>query len=183
MFFSWLNSPSGPRLPLLGSSITLGRTLLDQRLDPHLSTHNTHAKKSSSSGFRTRNPSKQAAVDPSLTPRSNWDRPLSVIAVDKYNHCTFVISGLKHVDWDSHSFQDRQKKRMAKRKYNEETKKEKVVEKGKTEKQQEEHYMKEGTGETRGSEKRKWKGEKRAELVPFLLTHSYRHADLSVSLQ
>jgi hypothetical protein len=72
---------------------------------------------------------------------------------------------------------------MAKMKYNEETKKEKVVEKEKTEKQQKEHYTKEGTGETKGSEKRKWKGEKRTELVPFLVTHSYRHTDLSVSLQ
>jgi len=49
---------------------------------------------------------------------------------------------------------------MAKRKYNEETKMEVVVEKEKAEKQQKEHYTKEGTGETRGSEKRKWKGEK-----------------------
>ena len=57
------------------------------------------------------------------------------------------------------------------------------MEKEKTEKQQKEHYAKEGTGETRGSVKRKWKGEKRTELVPFLLTHSYRHTDLSVSLQ
>jgi hypothetical protein len=54
-----------------------------------------------------------------------------------------------------------QKKQTAKRKYNEETIKKKVVEKEKTEKQQKEHYTKEGTGETRGSEKRKWKGEKR----------------------
>ena len=35
-----------------------------------------------------------------------------------------------------------------------------VVVKEKAEKQQKEHYTKEGTGETRGSEKRKWKGEK-----------------------
>jgi hypothetical protein len=94
-----------------------------------------------------------------------------------------VISGLKHFDWDSQSFQDRQKKQTAKRKYNEETKKEVVVEKEKSEKQHQEYYMKEGTGETRGRVKRKWKGGKRTEFVQFLLTHSYRHTDLLVSLQ
>jgi len=129
---------------------------------PPVNTQHSRQKHPSAGGFRTRNPSQQAVVDPRLTPRGNWDRPLRVIAVDKYNHCTFVISGLKHFDWDSQLFQDRQKKQTAKRKYNEETKKEKVVEKEKTEKQQKGHYTKEETAETRGSEKRKWK-EKRGQ--------------------
>ena len=39
---------------------------------------------------------------------------------------------------------------------------------------------KEERGERRGSEKRKWRGEKRTEFVTTRLAHSYRHTDLPV---
>jgi len=48
IFFSWLDSPSGPRPPLRGSSIVLRYTTPDEwsvrRGDLYLTTHNTHQR-------------------------------------------------------------------------------------------------------------------------------------------
>ena len=61
---------------------TVGRTSLDEwsarRTDLYLTTHiNQHRQTSMPScGIRTHNPSKRAAVDPSLRPSGHWDRLL-----------------------------------------------------------------------------------------------------------
>jgi len=68
---------------------TVGRTPLDEwsvRLrDLYLTTQNTHNRQTSMlpGRIRTHNPSRRAAVDLRLRPRSHWDRPLvfSVISV------------------------------------------------------------------------------------------------------
>jgi len=58
----------------------VGRTALDEWSarckDLYLTTHNTHARQTSMSprGIRTPNPSRRAAADPRLRPRSQWDR-------------------------------------------------------------------------------------------------------------
>ena len=81
----WLESPSGPRPPLWGSSITLrhatlGRNPLDEwsvrGRDLYLETHNTHKVQKSTppSGPRTRKPRNAAAADRRLRPRGQQIR-------------------------------------------------------------------------------------------------------------
>jgi hypothetical protein len=93
---SWLDIPSGPRPHCRGFEITLrhttlGRTPLDEwsarRKDLYLTTHNTHKRQDihAPGGIRIRSPSKRAAVDPRLRPRSHRDRPELYTAVRKTN--------------------------------------------------------------------------------------------------
>jgi hypothetical protein len=85
-FFLMAQNPRGPRPPHYGGfeitlrHTTLGRTPEDERSacrrDLYLTTQNTHKRQTSmlQAGFKTRNPSKRAAVDPRLRPRGHWDR-------------------------------------------------------------------------------------------------------------
>jgi hypothetical protein len=83
-FFHGSKDPSVPGPPpfwkftLTLRHATLGMSLLDERsarrTDLYLTTHDTHNRLSSSSGIRTRNPSKRANANPRHRPRNLWAR-------------------------------------------------------------------------------------------------------------
>jgi len=83
-FFSWLDSPSGPRHPVWGFLITLSQwTLWDssgrvigpsQGSLPDNTQHSQETDGRDPRGIRTHNPSKRAAADPRLRPHGHWDR-------------------------------------------------------------------------------------------------------------
>jgi len=85
---SWLYSPSGPRPPLLGSSITLRHTTLSRFLCrvigpsprplPDNTQHSQETYVHAPSGIRTR---QRAAVDPPLRPRGHCDRLFCKLAL------------------------------------------------------------------------------------------------------
>jgi hypothetical protein len=100
-------TPSGPRPPhCRGFTITLrhttlGRTPLDEwsarRRDLYLTTHNIHVIHTAS-GNRTRNPSKQAAVDPRLGPRGNLYTPFLMRgSVCVRVHPTYLSANIKYI--------------------------------------------------------------------------------------
>jgi len=81
---------------------TVGRTPLDEwsvrRRDLYLTTQKTYNRQTSmpSGGIRTHNPSRRAAVDLRLRPRSHWDRRQRLqcdILMD------FILREFKAVDW------------------------------------------------------------------------------------
>jgi hypothetical protein len=90
-FFLWQLDPSpGHDLPVRGFAIvlrgrtTLGRTPLDEwsalSRGLYLTTQNPQNRNAhATGGIRTRNPSRQAAADPRLRPRGDWDRRVIII--------------------------------------------------------------------------------------------------------
>ena len=89
-FFSWRNKPYVPgpphylRFTITLRHTTLGSIPLDKRSarhrDLYLKTQHWQERViSESSGIRTRNPSKQAAADSHLRPRSHWVRQPSAL--------------------------------------------------------------------------------------------------------
>jgi len=64
--------------------ITVGRTPLDEwsasRIDPYLTTHNTHNKLPCPGGIRTHDLSRRATADLRLSPRGHWDRQYACTA-------------------------------------------------------------------------------------------------------
>jgi len=90
-FLPWLNSSSGPRLPLCRRFMitrrhtTLARTpgrkiSSSQRPIPDNTQHSQETDTYAPTGIRTHNPNKQAAADPRLRPRGHWNPSSATIA-------------------------------------------------------------------------------------------------------
>jgi hypothetical protein len=60
----------------------------------------TITRKTSNLRWVSNTQSQQASGRRRLRPRGNWDRPFSVIEVDKYCHVLFAISGLEPLEWN-----------------------------------------------------------------------------------
>ena len=94
-FYSWLDSPSGPKPLVWGSSTTLrhttlGRTSMDEW---SVCCRNIDFTTMTPRGTRTRNPSNWEVVAPRLRPRSHWDQPLNNYChktVTKPNMCCLI---------------------------------------------------------------------------------------------
>ena len=115
-FFSWLGSPSGPRLSRWGFEITFDAShsvrLLwtsDRPVSETSTPDNTGYRQETdihaSGGVRTRSPSRRRAADPRLIPRGHWDRRSlipRVFIVKTYIKTEILRSDVANLeDWSS----------------------------------------------------------------------------------
>ena len=102
-FFNTATARSGPEPPsyraftITLTHTTVGRTPLDdwsaRRRDLYLTTYNTHKRRASLSGIRTRNPIKLSATNPRLRPRGHQD-PLMLFVSPTYRLKLYVYTYL-----------------------------------------------------------------------------------------